>query len=74
MLPYINSSIMLGNYLQQTTAAVDIPKLSIYVRVQQNYDFLFTVKEAPHECEVKAENEAWFYSKVTVSSCAITSV
>ena len=22
----------------------------------------------------KAENEAWFYSKVTVSSCAITSV
>ena len=23
--------------------------------------------------QVKAENEAWFYSKVTVSSCAITS-
>ena len=24
--------------------------------------------------KVKAENEGWFYSKVTVSSCAITSV
>ena len=47
------------------------------------YDFLVTVKAAPHECVIrtgqtqtylKAENEAWFYSKVTVSSCAITSV
>ena len=46
-------------------------------------DFSLTVKAAPHECVmrtgqpwtlVKAENEAWFYSKVTVSSCAITSV
>ena len=47
------------------------------------YDFLVTVKAALHECvirtgqpqtSVKAEKEAWFYSKVTVSSCAITSV
>ena len=47
------------------------------------YDCLVTVKTAPHECvirtgqpqaEVKAEIEAWFYPKVTVSSCAITSV
>ena len=46
-------------------------------------DFSLTVKAAPHECvirtgqpqtKVKAENEAWFYSKVTVSSCAIISV
>ena len=46
-------------------------------------DFSLTVKAAPHECEistsqplalVKAEKEAWFYSKVTVSSCATTSV
>ena len=43
------------------------------------YDFWVTVKAAPHECairtgqsktQVKAENETWFYSKVTVSSCA----
>ena len=36
------------------------------------YDFLVTVKAAPHKCvirtgqpltKVKAENEAWFYSK-----------
>ena len=47
------------------------------------FDFLLTVKAAPHECvirtgqpktKVKAENEAWYYSKVTVPSCAITSV
>ena len=46
-------------------------------------DFSLTVKVAPHECVirtsqtkayVKAEKEAWFYSKVTVSSCATTSV
>ena len=45
--------------------------------------FSLTVKAAPHEyvirtgqpwTSVKAENEAWFYSKVTVSSCAIISV
>ena len=24
--------------------------------------------------QIKAENDAWFYSQVTVSSCAITSV
>ena len=38
-------------------------------------DFALTVKAAPHECvirtsqpyaSVKAEKEAWFYSKVTV--------
>ena len=47
------------------------------------YDFSLTVKAAPHVCvirlglpytQVNAEKEAWFYSKVTVSSCAITSV
>ena len=47
------------------------------------FDFSLTVKAAPHECVirtgqsetwVKAENETWFYSKVTVSSCAIISV
>ena len=47
------------------------------------FDFSLTVKAAPHECvirtgrpqtQVKAENEACFYSKVTVSSCAITSL
>ena len=41
-------------------------------------DISLTVKAAPHECvirtgqpktQVKAESEAWFYSKVTVSSC-----
>ena len=37
------------------------------------WNFLVTVKAAPHECviriglpKVKAENEAWFCSKVTV--------
>ena len=35
------------------------------------YELFVTVKAAPHEC-IKAENEACFYSKVTVSSCAIT--
>ena len=44
-------------------------------------DFSLTVKTASHECVirtsqplalVKAEKEAWFYSKVTVSSCATT--
>ena len=39
------------------------------------FDFSLTVKAAPHECVirtsqplswVKAENEAWIYSKVTV--------
>ena len=47
------------------------------------FDFSLTAKAAPHECvirtgqpytKVKAENEAWLYSKVTVSSCAIISV
>ena len=46
------------------------------------YDFLVTVKAAPHECVImtgqpdigKAEHEAWFDSKVTVSSCAFNSV
>ena len=47
------------------------------------FDFSLTVKAAPHECairtgqplkKVKAVNEAWFNSKVTVSSCAIISV
>ena len=47
------------------------------------FDFSHTVKAAPHECvirtgqpwaKVKAENEVWFYSKVTVSSCVIISV
>ena len=47
------------------------------------FDFSLTVKAAPHECVirtgqtktcVKAENEPWFNLKVTVSSCAITSV
>ena len=46
-------------------------------------DFSLTVKAAPHESVirtsqpkalVKAEKEAWFYSKVTQSSCATTSV
>ena len=46
-------------------------------------DFSITVKAAPHECVirtsqhqamVKFEKEAWSYSKVTVSSCARTSV
>ena len=48
-------------------------------------DFSLTVNAAPHECVhviwtsqpqtwVKAEKEAWFYSKVAVSSCATTSV
>ena len=46
-------------------------------------DFLGTVKAASHECVirtgqpqtlVKAKNEAWFYSKVTVLSGGITSV
>ena len=46
-------------------------------------DFSLTVKAAPRECvirtgqhlaKVKAENEALFYSKVTVSSCATNSV
>ena len=41
------------------------------------FDFSLTVKAAPHECVirtgqpytlVKAENEAWFYSKITVGS------
>ena len=40
------------------------------------FDFSLTVKAAPHDCvirtgqpytKVKAENEAWFYSKVTAS-------
>ena len=38
------------------------------------FDFSLTVKAVPHECvrtgqstKVKAENEAWFYSKETVS-------
>ena len=44
------------------------------------YDFSVTVKVAPNESVIrtgqpytwiKAENEAWFYSKVTVSSCAV---
>ena len=43
--------------------------------------FSFSVKAAPHECVirtsqpkalVKAEKATWFYSKVTVSSCATT--
>ena len=47
------------------------------------FDFSLTVKAAPHECvirtsqpkaKVKAEKEAWFYSKVTLSSCATISV
>ena len=47
------------------------------------FDYSLTVKAVPLECVirtgkpktwVKAENEAWFYSKVTVSSCAIISV
>ena len=47
------------------------------------YDFLGTVKAEPHECvirtgqpktKVKPEKEAWFYSKVTVTSCTITSI
>ena len=46
-------------------------------------DFSLTVKAAPHECVITtsqpfffitAEKEAWFYPKVTVSSCATTSV
>ena len=46
-------------------------------------DFSLTIKAAPHECEirtsqpyalVKAEKEAWFYSKETVSYCATASV
>ena len=46
-------------------------------------DFSLTVKAAPHECvirtsqpkaKVKAEKEAWLYTKVSVSSCATTSV
>ena len=45
------------------------------------FDFSLTVKAAPRECvirtglpytQVKAENEALFYSKITVSSCTIT--
>ena len=44
--------------------------------IHVSYNFLVTVKAAPHECvirtglpetEVKAENETWFYQKVTVS-------
>ena len=46
-------------------------------------DFSLNIKAAPHECvirtsqpyaKVKAEKEAWFKSKVTVSSCATTLV
>ena len=49
-------------------------------QVEVFFDFSLTVKAVPHECvirtgqsqtKVKAENEAWFYSKVTVLSCAI---
>ena len=52
-------------------------------RIEIFFDFFLSVKAAPHECvirtgqpyiSVKAENEAWFNSKVTVSSCAIISV
>ena len=48
-------------------------------KLEVSLDFSLTVKAAPHECVirtsqpkawVKAEKEAWFYSKVTVSSCA----
>ena len=44
-------------------------------------NFLVTVRAAPHECLTrtglsigKAENDVRFYSKVSVSPCAITSV
>ena len=38
-------------------------------------DFSLTVKAAPHECELRTSQPwALFYSKVTVSSCATTSV
>ena len=44
------------------------------------YDFLVTAKVVTHECVIlvnlrhRLENEAWFYSKVTESYCAITSI
>ena len=57
-------------------------KLESEITVQLLLDFSLTVKAAPRECvirtsqpyaRVKAEKEAWSYSKVTVSSCATTS-
>ena len=45
-----------------------------------SFDLSLTVNAAPRECVIrtgqiwKAENEAWIYLKVTVSSSAITSV
>ena len=92
-LHVIEVVILRSNMIKQDVAfkAVEIvtsitPK-SVAVHLSQNwckvhvlYDFLITVKAAPHECvirtgqsqtKVKDENEAWFYSKVTVSSCAI---
>ena len=53
------------------------------IKISILYDFWGTVKAALHKCvirtgepqtKVKAENEAWLYSIVTVSSCAIISV
>ena len=39
------------------------------------FEFSLTVKAAPHECVIrtvgKAENEVWFYSIVTLSSCPL---
>ena len=46
--------------------------------LQDIFDFLATIKVAPHECVIRTANLRHrlklYYSKVSVSSCIITSV
>ena len=68
--------------VKATHAEVDNTILRQIIDDDVLLDFSLSVKAAPHECAirtgllyaVKAEKKAWFYSKVTVSSCATTSV
>ena len=74
--PYLLSVAQTSNFLFSNWYSYKCNKLLLL-------DFSLTVKAAPHECvirtsqslaSVKAEKEVWFYLKVTVSSCATTSV
>ena len=56
---------------------VTVSCFTLFIHYFLLLDFSLTVKAAPHECVIRtgqAENEAWFYLKVIVSSCANISV
>ena len=82
MFPNIRLALRCAIVAQWVTYYI-CPAIIVLFQEKVFFDVSLTVKAAPHECvirtgqpktKVKAENEAWFYSKVTVSSSAITAV